>query len=105
MKNTKRIKNAERLGFDGEFRKVFLEGLHAYLRSHMISWGHGWTCGCDRMNDSSHKIYRHFIGFCKTQDIEWRTAHQIFREKYGEFSCDCDYLEFEELTDKTVCLN
>ena len=105
MTDTDRVENAQRLKVDDEFRKSFLEGLHTYLKSHMIRSRKRWTCGCDRMDDPAHKIYSHFIGFCNTRDIEWTTAHQIFREKYGEFYCDCDYLEFEEPIDKTVCLN
>ena len=105
MKDTDRVKNAQRLAVDGKLRKSFFEGLHAYLKSHMPQSGKGWTCGCDRMDDPAHKIYRHFIGFCNTRDIEWRTAHQIFREKYGELYCDFDYLEFKEPAVKTACLN
>ena len=105
MKRKESIHRATGLVSNREFRKSFVTELHAYLKDNMPQLETGerpWACGYDLFDISYRKLYKHFINFCKLQGMDWFLAHTIFRAKYGELYCDCDYLYNLKVTDNDV---
>ena len=108
MKMNKSILRAIGLVSDRAFRRSFVIELHKYLKENMPQYQFGecpWACGYDHFNSPSSKLYKHFINFCKLEGIDWFLAHTIFRAKYGEFYCDCDYLYNLKVTDDEVVVS
>ncbi len=95
MKRKESTYKAIRLAGEREFRKSFVTDLHKYLKDNMPQLEEGerpWACGYDLFDSPFNKLHKHFIDFCKLQEVDWLFAHTIFRAKYGELYCDCDYL-------------
>ncbi|GEM_PF-1129471 len=105
MKKRERINKATALVSDRLFMKIFVTELHKYLKANMPQTETGerrWTCGYNHIDDSPRKLFRNFITFCKRWGVDWFFAHTIFRAKYGELYCDCDYLNNLKVTDDGV---
>ena len=96
------INEATLLAEDGDFRRSFLIELHKYLKDKLPENQvdeYPKACSFNRSCDCCDSL-KHFYGFCRLQGMHPHVAHEMLRLKYGNFSCDYEYLHYLKVTDE-----
>jgi len=96
------INEATLLAEDGDFRRSFLIELHKYLKDKLPENEvdeYPKACSFSRSCDCCDSL-EHFYRFCRLQGMHPHVAHEMLRLKYGNFSCDYEYLHYLKVTEE-----